>query len=218
MGEREVHPRAAGRGTRPLVGPFTGRHLIALAVSLGATGLLLMLLTSPLGAPGQSGGPAPGSSFYIVGERREGLAVGERPPELRGPGGPLVDLAGEAIDLAGMQGRPVWVVFWATWCPPCQQETPDLQRAFEDNRVSDLEVVAVNVQESAEIARAYADTYGLTYRIALDPAADAFREWGIFGLPTHYFIDRDGIIRDRYFGPLTRGEMQRRIDVIARGS
>ena len=73
----------------------------------------------------------------------------------------------------------------------------------------------MNVQESADVAGEYAATYGLTYRIALDPTAGAFRAWGVFGLPTHYFIGRDGTIRDRWFGPLSLDQMQQRLDLIA---
>jgi thiol-disulfide isomerase/thioredoxin len=157
-----------------------------------------------------------GASFYLLGDAGTGLAIGQRPPALTDADGtPLVDLAGQQVDLAAIEGRPVWVVFWATWCPPCQQETPDLQRAYEANAGSGLELVAVNVQESADVARSYATTYGLTYRIALDPTGGAFRGWGVFGMPTHYFLGRDGLIRDRWFGPLPLTEMQQRIDLIA---
>jgi peroxiredoxin len=190
-------------------------HVLALGVSLLVTAGLLLALTSPLGAPGEAGAPVPGASFYRVGEAGTGLAIGDRPPPLAGEGGAIVDLDGAAADLTALEGRPVWVVFWATWCPPCQQETPDLQRAWDANRDTGLAMIAVNVQESDEVARQYADTYGLTYRIALDPTAGAFRAWGVFGLPTHYFIGRDGTIRDRWFGPLSLDQMQQRIDVIA---
>lgn len=203
-----------GRAGRRLIGPFTVGHVLALSVSLSVTAVLLIALTSPLGAPSGAGGPVPGASFYRVGEAGTGLAIGDRPPPLAGDGTAIVDLDGVAVDLAGLEGRPVWVVFWATWCPPCQQETPDLQKAFEANAATGLELIAVNVQESAEVAREYAATYGLTYRIALDPTAGAFRVWGVFGLPTHYFIGRDGTIRDRWFGPLSLAQMQQRIDLI----
>ncbi len=204
-------PKARARG---LIGPFTARHLAALGGTLVVAGVLLLLLTSPIASPGAPSAPLPGASFYPIGEAGTGLAIGNRPPPLDADQGTLLDLDGEAVDLSGLEGRPVWVVFWATWCPPCQQETPDLQRAYEANRETGLELVAVNVQESAEVAQDYADTYGLTYRIALDPTGGAFRGWRVFGMPTHYFMGRDGRIRDRWFGPLSLAEMQRRVDLI----
>ena len=205
---------ARHRRGRTVIGPFTIRHLLALVGTLAVTAVLLLLLTSPIAGPTPPAAPLPGASFYRTGEGGTGLAVGDRPPPLATDTGPLVDLAGDVADLASYEGRPVWVVFWASWCPPCQQETPDLQRAFEAGKATGLELIGVNVEEPADFAADYAARYGLTYRIALDPTAGAFRRWGVFGLPTHYFIDRDGLIRDRWFGPLSLAEMQRRVDLI----
>lgn len=204
----------ASSGARRLVGPFRARHVAALVGTVVVVAALLVALTSPLSTPARTPPPGPGASFYLIGEPGTGLAIGDRPPALATTEGPIVDTEGQPVDLTAYDGRPVWVVFWASWCPPCQQETPDLQKAFEANRADGLELVAVNVQESAEVAREYADTYGLTYRIALDPTAGAFRAWGVFGLPTHYFIGRDGTIRDRWFGPLTLEQMQQHLAVI----
>jgi peroxiredoxin len=212
-------PDDAARDLRPrtVIGPFTLRHVLALGGTLAMAAVILVLLTSPIAGPAPPAAPLPGASFYRIGEGGTGLAIGDRPPPLATDAGPLVDLDGNAVDLASYAGRPVWVVFWASWCPPCQQETPDLQRAFEGSEGTGLELIGVNVQESAEVARDYAATYGLTYRVALDPTAGAFRRWGVFGLPTHYFIGRDGRIMDRWFGPLSLAEMERRVDLIAEG-
>ena len=204
-----------GARRRGVIGPFTVRHLLAVGGTLAVAAALLLLLTSPIAGPAAPTAPLPGSGFYRVGEPGTGLAIGDRPPPLSTDAGPIVDLEGDAVDLGSYEGRPVWVVFWASWCPPCQEETPDLRRAFEAGQGTGLELVAVNVQETAEIAGDYAETYGLTYRIALDPTAGAFRSWGVFGLPTHYFIGRDGTIVDRWFGPLSLAEMTKRIDLIA---
>jgi thiol-disulfide isomerase/thioredoxin len=199
---------------RRVIGPFTVRHLAALGGTLAVAAALLLLLTIPIAAPAAPTALSPGSGFYRLDEAGTGLAIGDRPPPLSTDEGPLVDLDGQAVDLASYAGRPVWVVFWASWCPPCQQETPDLQAAFEAGQGTGLGLVAVNVQETAGIAADYAERYGLTYRIALDPTAGAFRGWGVFGLPTHYFIDRDGRIVDRWFGPLPLAEMERRVELI----
>jgi thiol-disulfide isomerase/thioredoxin len=190
-------------------------HLLALLATLAGTVAVLALLNLPIAGPAPPTAPLPGSGFYSIGEETEGLAIGQRPPPLATDEGAILDLDGDPVDLEAYRGRPVWVVFWASWCPPCQQETPDLQRAFEANEGTGLALIGVNVQEPADVAAGYAETYGLSHRIALDPTAGAFHRWGVFGLPTHYFIGRDGLIRDRWFGPLSLAEMQRRVDLIA---
>lgn len=199
-----------------LVGPFTRRHLLILAATVIGAGALLLVLFQPMGQPAGRDLPAPGASFYLLGEQGTGLAVGQKPPELLNEAGePLKDLDGQPIRLADYIGRPVWIVFWASWCPPCQAETPDIQRAYEEYAAGGLEIIAVNVEEPPEDIRAYAETYGLTYPIALDPDASVFRRYGVFGLPTHYFIGADGLIKDRWFGPLTLASMKARIEAIS---
>ena len=210
-------PRSGSTG---VIGPFTRRHLVALAGVVVAVTVLLLVVTSPMGT-GPIGGPpgrqspAPGGSFYVIGEPGTGLEIGDRPPPMvDGAGASLVDLQGRSIDLGSYLGRPVWILFWATWCPPCQRETPDIERAWQANKDTGLEIVAVDVQENADIAREYAATYGLTYPVVQDVTASVFGSYGVFGLPTHYFIGRDGLIRDRWFGPLSLVDMQRFIDAI----
>ena len=145
--------------------------------------------------------------------------LGQRAPDFVGSMGEqdvrLTDLDGREIRLAEFAGRPVWVFFWATWCPPCQQETPDIRAVYDTNRAAGLFVVAIDVQEPADSVREYAQRYGLGYTIAIDADAAVMRTYGVFGLPTHYFIDRLGVIRDRYFGPLTRDQMDARIELIS---
>ena len=212
---------AEAPGSRPpthgLIGPFTGRHLVILVATVAGVTALILVLFQPVGDPGRgSEVPAPGASFFLFGEEGTGLAVGQRPPELvNDAGAPLTDLDGQPVRLDDYIGRPVWIVFWASWCPPCQAETPDIQRAYEAYAGDGLEVIAINVEEPPEEIRAYAETYGLTYPIALDPDASVFRRFGVFGLPTHYFIGPDGIIRDRWFGPLTLASMNARIEAIS---
>jgi cytochrome c biogenesis protein CcmG/thiol:disulfide interchange protein DsbE len=178
--------------------------------------LLALMGATGTGSVGGPAAPAPGASFYAIGEPGTGLAIGDRPPPFaRVDEEPVRDLDGQVLEPTAFRGQPLWVIFWATWCPPCQQETPDVQRAWKANSQSGLQIIAIDVQEPADVAREYAQTYGLTYRIATDPTGSAFRNWTVFGLPTHYFIDRDGVIRDRWFGPMTLDEMQSRIDTIA---
>jgi cytochrome c biogenesis protein CcmG/thiol:disulfide interchange protein DsbE len=203
---------------RALIGPFTARQIgLASAVVAGAA-LVLFVVTRPLA--GDS--PAtfqPGATFYRISAETEGLQIGQRAPDFVGRNGDqevrLTDLDGREVRLSDFAGKPVWVVFWATWCPPCQQETPDIRSAFEANRDAGLVVLAIDVQEPAGTIREYAQRYGLTYTIGVDAYAAIMRAYRVFGLPTHYFIDRQGVIRDRYFGPLTRDQMEQRVTLIS---
>lgn len=197
------------------IGPFSRRHLVAIAGVVLATAAILVAVAVPIGvrAPAMQQ-PTPGSSFYLIGPQGGALDIGSQSPDFLGKDGTrLSDLDGRAVALADLQGRPIWVFFFATWCPPCQQETPDIQRAWEA-RGDDVAIIGIDVQEPGELVDEYRRTYGLTYRIGVDATAAVMRSWNIFGLPTHYFIDGDAVIRERQFGPLTLDQMQARIDFI----
>lgn len=209
-------PEQAAR--RGVVGPFTLRHLVIISVIVGLVAVVLFVATRPLGQPTPAN-VIPGASFYKIGAETQGLQLGQRAPDFIGKNGDLdirlTDLDGREIRLADFGGKPVWVVFWATWCPPCQQETPAIREVYEANREAGLIVVAVDVQEDVDTVRRYVQTYGLGYRIGLDTYAATMKTYGVFGLPTHYFIDRQGVIRDRYFGPLKRDQMEQRVELIS---
>jgi thiol-disulfide isomerase/thioredoxin len=209
-------PKAAAP-RRTLIGPFTAKQIgIANAVVVGSA-LVLFIVTRPLGGVATTV-VDPGAGFYRISAETQGLELGQKAPELAGEnaGAPvqLTDLEGRPVSLASLKGRPVWINFWATWCPPCQRETPILRDAYEAHKAEGLVLVAVDVQETPDAAREYATRYGLTYTIALDVTGAVFRTYRIFGLPSQYFIDRDGVIRGRYFGPLTRDQVEEQLKVI----
>lgn len=196
------------RWSRQVIGPFTLKHIVVLLGSLLGVGMVLTVLTTPLSPPAATPPPQPGASFVIVGEATEGLAIGQRAPELEGIRDGqvvgLLDLDGDPVRLADLAGRPVWVNFWASWCPPCQEETPVLRAMDQRYRDAGLAIVAVSVQESSPAdVRQYAETYDLDYTIGFDARSEVFRAWLGFGLPTHYFLDGEGIVRVRHYGPLS---------------
>jgi cytochrome c biogenesis protein CcmG/thiol:disulfide interchange protein DsbE len=210
---------APGPPRRTLIGPFTARQVaLANAVVVG-TALVLFLVTRPLVA---SNSPPTaidlGTAFYQISAKTQGLDLGQRAPELAGDDNgvltQLMDLDGQAVTLASLKGHPVWINFWATWCPPCQRETPVLRDAYKAHEGQGLVLLAIDVQEDAATVRQYATTYGLTYRIGLDTTGTIFHAYRIYGLPSHYFIDRNGVIRGRYFGPLTRDQVEQQLAVI----
>lgn len=203
----EAQPAPPSRWSRRVIGPFTLGHLVVVAGVLVATALLLTLLSTPVGTPIGSQALAPGAGFYQIDEPTTGLAIGQQAPELEGQvdgrSEPLLDLNGDSISLAERRGSPVWLSFFATWCPPCQEETPVLREAYERYADRGLQMVAISVQETtADDVAAYAETYSLPYTIGFDATSAVFETYAGFGLPTHIFIDADGIIRHLQYGPL----------------
>ena len=170
--------------------------------------VLLVAITTPLGST-NTGPPAPGASQYIFASPTEGLRLGAIPPELSGKDAsgnavPLQDVNGNPIRLADLRGKGVWLNFWASWCPPCQQETPILRDVSELYRNRGVVLVAIEVQETADIGRQYAQRYDLRYTIGADVTGSIFRAYRVYGLPTQFFIDPNGVIRSVVQGPLSR--------------
>jgi peroxiredoxin len=198
------------RWSRQIIGPFTLRHLAILAVVLAVAAGGLVLLTTPISTL-EPNPESPGSGFYQTGERTTGLAVGQLAPELEGDVDgetqPLTDLDGEVLSLAALRGSPVWLSFFATWCPPCQEETPVLRDAWEAYHGDGLEMIAISVQETTpDDVAAYAQTYSLDYPIGFDATGAVFETYRGFGLPTHVFIDAEGVIQHLRYGPVDRDQ------------
>jgi peroxiredoxin len=115
----------------------------------------------------------------------------------------LKDLEGAPVQLADFADRPLWLVFWKTACEPCEAEAADVAAAYAAHRDEGLALVAVDVWDSAEVVQDYAAEHHLDYPVAIDNAGSFLAAYGVWGAPTHYFIGSDGLIRDRYFGPMT---------------
>lgn len=209
----------AARRRRGGIGPFSARQ-VALAVgAVIVAAVVILAATRPLGTIGDPGPVDPVPTAYVVGDPVEGLTVGSLAPDFAvtladGSTFQLTDTEGRPIRLVDLRGKAVWVNFWATWCPPCQFETPFLRATDEAFRKRGLEIVAINVQETADGARAYAERYELDYTIGADVSGHVFRAYRVFALPTQFFIDPEGIIRYVVQGPLTEEAAAARIEAI----
>lgn len=119
---------------------------------------------------------------------------------------------GRTIRLSDLRGRPVLLNFWATWCAPCRIEMPDIVQ--EANLDNDLVVIAANVQEEIDAIRPFAEEYGMTMPIARDADGKLRDLYQIRGMPTSFFIDRDGNIASIWAGPLVGDQLQEQLDGI----
>ncbi len=142
-------------------------------------------------------------------------AVGNGPPQVGSPAPTftLPLLAGGEFDLADHQGSVVVVNFWASWCGPCEEETPRLQRWHETYQDAGLMLVGVDVLErdSREAVEAFVQKYGVSYPVPLDAEGAVARQWLAQQLPRSYVIDRAGIVRFARIGELTDRDFENHI-------
>jgi peroxiredoxin len=180
-------------------------------------GIAAYVSTRPLGGP-PAGSKAPPATFEARGGGGQGFAVGQAAPDfVRGDASRkplLMDLDGQPIRLADFAGKPVWIVFWATWCTPCQQEASDILALYHAHRDDGLVVLAIDVQEPAAAVRDYVNSHGLDYTIGLDPTAEVQALYGGWGLPSHVFLTGTGVIGDRYLGQMTGEVMEQHLQAI----
>ncbi|HSW84600.1 MAG TPA: TlpA disulfide reductase family protein [Usitatibacter sp.] len=117
----------------------------------------------------------------------------------------LPDLAGGRADLGDMRGRVVVVNFWATWCVPCKDELPSLQRLRDKFAGKPVEVITVNYGEFPQRVRPFLEKEKVALRVLLDTQKDAAHDWGVGGLPMTFIIDAKGRARYSAFGELDWG-------------
>lgn len=126
----------------------------------------------------------------------------------------LETLDGGQVSLADLKGKPIILNFWASWCIPCREEAPLLTGAAAAYSASGLRVLGVVYQDSAENARKFMLEYGQTYPGLLDPEGRTAIDYGVFGIPETFFIDRDGIVRSHQVGALVAADLKRQVERI----
>ncbi len=128
-------------------------------------------------------------------------AIGFRAPDFE-----LQDLQGQNVRLSDLYGKPILLNFWASWCPPCRKEMPDLQEFF--SRYGDkIHVIGINSNDHPQSVQEFLSQYGVTYTNLLDTQGKIFVLYKLTGLPTSFFIDENGIIRGKWLGSMSVADM-----------
>jgi cytochrome c biogenesis protein CcmG/thiol:disulfide interchange protein DsbE len=135
-------------------------------------------------------------------------AIGHPAPDFT-----LTTAAGETVKLSELRGRPVVLNFWATWCPPCRSEMPELQAASQ-RLAGQIAVVGVDQAETPAQVQAFTTQSDITYPIPLDQDAEVSRLYRVRSLPTTFFIDRSGVIRQMQIGPVTEATLAQLLKTI----
>lgn len=138
----------------------------------------------------------------------------DNPPEAgdRVPSFTLDDVDGEKVSIADYRGKAAVINFWGTFCPPCVEETPALQRMYEKYKDEGVEIIGVNLGEKPLVRITnFVDRFGVTYPILLDPELDVRDRFGVRSYPTTFFVDADGNIQEIKVGGMTEGYMEMQI-------
>jgi len=151
-----------------------GIWLIGVAVVFSAVFALLSGSRTP--SPVQRGVPAPAFELPQVG-------------------------GGSSINLEQLRGKVVLVNFWATWCKPCEDEMPAMDRLYRALRGSAFELVAISVDEDETLVDAFVRRLGLSFPVLMDPSQRVAAAYQTFRFPESLLVGRDGVVVERYVGP-----------------
>ena len=125
----------------------------------------------------------------------------------------LTAFDGKPLSLGSLRGRVVVVNFWASWCyPACYEEAPSLERAWKEYKGRGLAMVGVNYQDKDEPARRFLSQFGHSFPNAPDPGSRVAVDYGVYGVPETYFIDRKGRLRFKQVGPVTDQMLKEQIE------
>ena len=113
------------------------------------------------------------------------------------------DLNGHQVSLSDHRGKVVIINIWATWCPPCRQEMPSMQKLYERFKGENFEILAVSIDSTGREAVApFVQTMNLTFPVLLDSKEDIGTLYGLTGVPESFIIDKEGIVVQKIIGPI----------------
>jgi len=138
--------------------------------------------------------------------------LGKAAPTLTAP-----QVGGGSIDLAALLGKPVWVVFTGTYCPPCRDEYPIMNGFAARYADAGLVVVAIHVREGEQTVAPFVSSLNAVFPVGLDEDGSRARAWDAAALPVHYFVDAQGIVRDAALGGIGPDVMARGLRAILPG-
>lgn len=155
--------------------------------------LVLVLLSPIKGESADHSGAAEIQRLFI----RLSISTLKEAPPLEGI---ALDLRGEEVELSTFRGNVAFLTFWTTWCPSCKVEMPALQKLYARYQDQGFQVLAVNIQESADKVAEYFRAKGLSYIPLLDPRGKLARGLGVWSVPSTFILDRRGVVLGKVMG------------------
>ena len=178
--------------------------------SLLTWGLLVLILMGIIGAVGCSASAQNSPADW------RGVNPTELPPAPKvgrlAPDFTLTTLDGDSITLSDFRGKSVFVNFWATWCPPCRAEMPDIETIYQEYKDKDLVVIGVDLREAPDSVRRFVEDGGYNWTFVIDSDGEVATSYWVASIPTSFFVDKHGIIRVIQIGTMTTSTMKRILD------
>lgn len=134
------------------------------------------------------------------------ISVGDTAPNFT-----LQQLDGSQVKLSDLRGKAVVLNFWGSWCVPCKTEMPELEKQYQLNKNKSIVFAGVNIGESPITVKQFVDQVGVTFPIWLDQNREITRLYNIGPIPTTYFIDKDGIVKDVVIGQMNEAIIQEKV-------
>jgi peroxiredoxin len=135
------------------------------------------------------------------------VLLADGPPPVLGRGAEAPDfelprlMEAPPVSIAALRGQVVLLNFWATWCKPCEEEMPAMERLYRELGPRGFELVAISVDDDSGPVKAFRERLDITFPIALDPEQKSTRLYQTMGFPESVLVDREGNIVERYVGP-----------------
>src|SRR5579875_4011047 len=129
------------------------------------------------------------------------LEIGSKAPDFT-----LKTLTGETVKLSSLKGKKVILNFWATWCPPCKAEMPEIEQ-FYQTAGKDIVILAVNIDPQLDV-KGFVDKNHITFPILLDTNDKVNEQYQIISIPTTFFIDKNGVIQNKIVGAMKLADMK----------
>ncbi len=124
----------------------------------------------------------------------------------------LKDINGNNINISDYKGKKVFVNFWATWCPPCNQEIPYINQISKENQ-DDIKVITVNLGEGKDTVQKYINQKGYDMTVLLDDKGEVADKYMVYSIPTSYLLDTNGNIVDKHTGTMSMEELKKFMEI-----
>ena len=159
--------------------------------------------------------------FLATGLANQASATGRSGEQLIGRKAPefLADsINGKPVSLSNFPESPIVLNFWASWCPPCRDETPHFEKIWRLYKEKDVVVIGINVQDDLNSANEYISEFDVTFINGMDKNGRIMVDYGVTGLPVTFFLDREGMIIGRWVGSIGASSLESRVEALENGS